>query len=82
MRRQKSSRILSVIQLDSRHSFISGYDDVKKFFAVLNDSIGYFRIVGVRHALSNGTMKGVDNFEKVLFELFGVRYSLRDNIPF
>jgi hypothetical protein len=27
-------------------------------------------------------MKGVDNFEKVLFELFGVRYSLRHNIPF
>src|SRR6185503_5169434 len=73
---------LSVIQLDSTHSFISGHDDVKKFFAVLNDFIGYFRIVRVRHALSNGTMKGVDNFEKLLFELFGVRYSLRHNIPF
>jgi hypothetical protein len=36
----------------------------------------------VRHALSNGTMKGVDNFEKVLIELFGVRYSLRHDILF
>lgn len=54
---------------------------LRSFFAVLNDFIGYFRIVRVRHALSNGTMKGVDNFEKLLFELFGVRCSFQHNIP-